>query len=48
MKSPLASAILLVGAVALFVSGAIVARGSPASHADTVTVSHHSAAATPR
>jgi hypothetical protein len=34
MKSPLASALLLAGAVALFISGAIVAHSgdSPKSH----------------
>jgi hypothetical protein len=39
MKSPLASAILLLSAVALFVSGAIVAHGADLHAAHVVAAS---------
>jgi hypothetical protein len=39
MKSPLASAFLLAGAVALFISGAMIARTADSPKSSPVTVS---------
>jgi hypothetical protein len=41
MKSPLVSAILLATAIALFISGAIVARGNDYFKSHPVAVSSH-------
>jgi hypothetical protein len=38
MKSPLASALLLVSAIALFISGAIIARTADAPKSNPVVV----------